>query len=65
MSRAAAFALLLNPLVAGEPAHAEVTRTNVLIAARAIGFIAKIDGGYSSLGWWLWRLITKTFHFTL
>jgi putative peptide zinc metalloprotease protein len=26
---------------------------------------AKIDGGYSSLGWWLWRLITKTFHFTL
>ena len=26
---------------------------------------AKIDGGYSPLGWWLWRLITKTFHFTL
>jgi putative peptide zinc metalloprotease protein len=26
---------------------------------------AKIDGGYSTLGWWLWRLITKTFHFTL
>jgi putative peptide zinc metalloprotease protein len=26
---------------------------------------AKIDGGHSSLGWWLWRLITKTFHFTL
>jgi putative peptide zinc metalloprotease protein len=26
---------------------------------------AKIDGGYSSLGWWLWRVITKTFHFTL
>jgi putative peptide zinc metalloprotease protein len=26
---------------------------------------AKIDGGYSSLGWWLWRLLTKTFHFTL
>ena len=26
---------------------------------------AKIDGGNSTLGWWLWRLITKTFHFTL
>lgn len=26
---------------------------------------AKIDGGHSSLGWWVWRLLTKTFHFTL
>jgi putative peptide zinc metalloprotease protein len=26
---------------------------------------AKIDGGDAPLGWWLWRLITKTFHFTL
>jgi putative peptide zinc metalloprotease protein len=26
---------------------------------------AKIDGGHSSLGWWIWRMITKTFHFTL
>jgi putative peptide zinc metalloprotease protein len=26
---------------------------------------AKIDGGTHSLGWWLWRLLTKTFHFTL
>lgn len=26
---------------------------------------AKIDGGVHTLGWWLWRLITKTFHFTL
>ncbi len=26
---------------------------------------AKIDGGYRSVGWWLWRMITKTFHFTL
>ena len=26
---------------------------------------AKIDGGTHSLGWWLWRLISKTFHFTL
>lgn len=26
---------------------------------------AKIDGGTCTLGWWLWRLVTKTFHFTL
>jgi putative peptide zinc metalloprotease protein len=26
---------------------------------------AKIDGGTHTLGWWLWRLVTKTFHFTL
>jgi putative peptide zinc metalloprotease protein len=26
---------------------------------------AKIDGGTATMGWWLWRLITKTFHFTL
>lgn len=26
---------------------------------------AKIDGGYATLGWWLYRLVAKTFHFTL
>jgi putative peptide zinc metalloprotease protein len=26
---------------------------------------AKIDAGYSTFGWWLWRWITKTFHFTI
>ncbi|MDB5351134.1 MAG: multidrug resistance efflux pump [Planctomycetota bacterium] len=26
---------------------------------------AKIDGGHCTLGWWLWRAITKTFHFTI
>ena len=26
---------------------------------------AKIDAGHSTLAWWLWRLVTKTFHFTL
>ncbi|HEU5117302.1 MAG TPA: HlyD family efflux transporter periplasmic adaptor subunit, partial [Isosphaeraceae bacterium] len=26
---------------------------------------AKIDAGYATFGWWLWRLIAKTFHFTL
>jgi putative peptide zinc metalloprotease protein len=26
---------------------------------------AKIDCGYSPLAWWLWRLVTKTFHFNI
>lgn len=26
---------------------------------------AKIDAGHATFGWWLWRLITKTFHFTI
>jgi putative peptide zinc metalloprotease protein len=26
---------------------------------------ARIDAGYASFGWWLWRLLAKTFHFTL
>jgi putative peptide zinc metalloprotease protein len=26
---------------------------------------AKIDAGYATFGWWLWRLVAKTFHFTL
>ncbi len=26
---------------------------------------ARIDSGNACLGWWLWRLVTKTFHFTL
>jgi putative peptide zinc metalloprotease protein len=26
---------------------------------------AKIDGGHSTLAWWVWRMVTKTFHFTL
>ena len=27
--------------------------------------MAKIDGGTATLGWWLWRMITKTFRFVL
>ena len=27
--------------------------------------MAKIDGGTATLGWWLWRTITKTFRFVL
>ena len=26
---------------------------------------AKIDGGTHTFGWWIWRLLTKTFHFNL
>ena len=26
---------------------------------------AKIDAGHSTLAWWIWRSVTKTFHFTL
>lgn len=26
---------------------------------------AKIDAGHATFGWWLWRLMTKTFHFTI
>ncbi len=26
---------------------------------------AKIDAGHSTLAWWLWRMLTKTFHFSL
>jgi putative peptide zinc metalloprotease protein len=26
---------------------------------------AKIDAGHSTLAWWLWRMISKTFHFSL
>ena len=36
-----------------------------LILQPGLRGFAKIDGGTHTLGWWLWRLITKTFHFTL
>ena len=41
MIAAAAFGLPFALLVAAEPARAELTRTDVFVAARAIGFIAK------------------------
>ena len=50
MTSVAAFALPLALLVVGEPAHAEVTRIDVLIAARAIEFIAKVDRGDLRVG---------------
>ncbi len=41
-----------------------VDNSDLMLQPGLRGF-AKIDGGTHSLGWWLWRLITKTFHFTL
>ena len=41
-----------------------VGNPNLALQPGQRGF-AKIDGGYSTLGWWLWRLLSKTFHFTL
>ena len=26
---------------------------------------AKLDAGHATFGWWLWRLVAKTFHFTI
>jgi putative peptide zinc metalloprotease protein len=36
-----------------------------LILQPGLRGFAKIDGGTHTFGWWLWRLLTKTFHFTL
>jgi multidrug resistance efflux pump len=41
-----------------------VDNPDLLLQPKLRGF-AKIDAGHSSLAWWLWRLLTKTFHFTL
>jgi putative peptide zinc metalloprotease protein len=41
-----------------------IDNTQLLLHPGQRGF-AKIDGGTHTFGWWLWRLITKTFHFTL
>jgi putative peptide zinc metalloprotease protein len=52
------------PLTAVYEIIIPVDNSNLHLQSGLRGF-AKIDGGYSTLGWWLWRLITKTFHFTL
>jgi putative peptide zinc metalloprotease protein len=41
-----------------------IENPNLTLQPGLRGF-AKIDGGTHTLGWWLWRLITKTFHFTI
>ena len=41
-----------------------VDNPNMVLQPGLRGF-AKIDGGSATLGWWLWRSISKTFHFNL
>lgn len=41
-----------------------IDNPNLVLQSGQRGF-AKIDGGTHTLAWWLWRLLTKTFHFTL
>jgi putative peptide zinc metalloprotease protein len=41
-----------------------IDNKDMLLQPGLRGF-AKIDAGTYTFGWWLWRLITKTFHFTL
>ena len=41
-----------------------IDNPNLVLQPGLRGF-AKIDGGSATLGWWLWRSITKTFHFNL
>jgi hypothetical protein len=50
MIAAAAFGLPFALLVAAGPARAELTRTDVLVAARAIAFIAKAGSGDLRVG---------------
>ena len=41
-----------------------IDNSELLLQPGLRGF-AKIDGGTYTFGWWLWHLITRTFHFTL
>jgi putative peptide zinc metalloprotease protein len=41
-----------------------IENPNLVLQPGLRGF-AKIDGGTHTFGWWLWRLIKKTFHFTI
>ena len=54
----------VKPLTAVYEVIIPVDNRNLALQPGLRGF-AKIDGGTHTLGWWLWRLITKTFHFTL
>ncbi len=52
------------PLTAVYEVIIPIDNPDLLLQPGLRGF-AKIDGGHSTLAWWLWRLVTKTFHFTL
>ena len=54
----------VKPLTAVYEVIIPIDNRNLALQPGLRGF-AKIDGGTHTLGWWLWRLITKTFHFTL
>ena len=52
------------PLTAVFEVIIPIDNPDLLLQPGLRGF-AKIDAGNSTLAWWLWRLVTKTFHFTL
>ncbi len=52
------------PLTAVYEVIIPVDNRDLTLQNRSRGF-AKIDGGHCTLGWWLWRSISKTFHFTI
>ena len=52
------------PLTAVYEVIIPIDNSDLLLQPGLRGF-AKIDGGHSTLAWWIWRSITKTFHFTL
>jgi len=52
------------PLTAVYEVIIPIDNPDLLLQPGLRGF-AKIDGGHSTLAWWVWRAITKTFHFTL
>ncbi len=52
------------PITAVYEAVIPIDNTDELLTPGLRG-MAKIDGGTATLGWWLWRLVTKTFHFLL
>ncbi|GAC1474843.1 MAG: hemolysin D [Isosphaeraceae bacterium] len=52
------------PISAVYEAIIPVDNTKLFLHPGLRGF-AKIDGGTHTVGWWIWRMLTKTFHFTL
>ena len=52
------------PLTAVYEVIIPIDNPDLLLQPGLRGF-AKIDAGHSTLAWWLWRMVTKTFHFTL
>ena len=52
------------PLTAVYEVIIPVENPDLLLQPSQRGF-AKIDCGHCTLGWWLWRTVTKTFHFTI